>query len=118
MPCSDCSALHGVNPKEGKLVMKIAENTVLEVVNDFNYLIAHIGNSHMDFKQCRGLAWRQFWKLSMVWKSKEISLPLKLRLFDSLILTIIFYNAETKVMKKDRFLWHKLLQLHTRYKRN
>ena len=39
------------------------------------------------------------------WKSKDISLPVKLHLFDSLILSIIFYNSETwvttKAMKKE-----------------
>ena len=54
---------------------------------------------------CR-LAWRKFWKLATVWKSKEISLSLKLHLFDSLIISIIlFYNAQTwattKAMKKE-----------------
>ena len=59
----------------------------------------------MDFRRRRRLAWSQFWKLDTVWKSKEISLSLILHLFDSLILSIIFYNAETlaitKVMKKE-----------------
>ena len=90
---------------ERKLVMKIAENTILELVNDFKYLGAYIANCHVDFKRRRELAWSQFWKLATVWKSKEISQSLKLYLFHSLILSIIFYNTETwtitKVMKKE-----------------
>ena len=91
---------------EGKLVMKVAENADLEVVNDFRYLGAYIVNCHVDFKRLRGLAWSQLWKLATLWKSKEILLSLKLHLFGSLIPSIIFYHAEnwtttTKVMKKE-----------------
>ena len=90
---------------DGKTAIKMAENTSLEVVDDFKYLGAYIANCHADFKKRKGLAWTQFWKLATVWKSKEISLTVKLQLFDSLILSILFYNSETwvttKVMKKE-----------------
>ena len=71
---------------EEKLGMKIAENTALEVVNDFKYLGACMANCHVDFKWRKGLAWSQFWKLTTVWKSKEILLSLKLRLLGTLII--------------------------------
>ena len=90
---------------DGKTAIKMAENTSLEVVDDFKYLGSYIANCHADFKRRKGLAWTQFWKLATVWKSKEISLTVKLQLFDSLILSILFYNSETwvttKVMKKE-----------------
>ena len=35
---------------EGKLDMKEAENTALDIVNDFKYLVAYIANCHVDFK--------------------------------------------------------------------
>ena len=75
---------------EGKTVIKIADNTYLEVVDDFKHLGAYIANCHTDFKRCKGLAWSQFWKLTTVWKSKEISLSVIIHLFDSLVLSIIF----------------------------
>ena len=81
---------------EEKVGMKIAENTALEVVNDFKYLGACMANCHVEFKWRKGLAWSQFWKLATVWKSKEILLSLKLRLLGTLIiLKITFYDAET-----------------------
>ena len=67
----------------------------LEVVEDFKYLGAKIASSYNDFKQRRGIAWSQFWKLEKIWRSKEMTLKLKLRLFDSLILSILLYGAET-----------------------
>ena len=46
--------IRNVNPRtevtEGKLGMKVEENTVLEVANDFKYLGAYIANCHVDFK--------------------------------------------------------------------
>ena len=70
------------NPKteviDGKTVNKMVENMYLEVVDSFKYLGAYIANCHADFKRCKGLPWTQFWKLATVWKSKEISLTVKL----------------------------------------
>ena len=91
---------------EGKLVMEVAEITAQEVVGDFKYLDAYIANCHVDFNRCmQRTCMEPVLEVVTVWKSKEISLSLTLRLFDSLILSIIFCNAETwtitKVMKKE-----------------
>ena len=91
---------------EGKLVMEVAESTAQEVVGDFKYLDAYIANCHVDFNRCmQRTCMEPVLEVVTVWKSKEISLSLTLRLFDSLILSIIFCNAETwtitKVMKKE-----------------
>ena len=89
---------------KGKTVIKIAENKYL-VVDEFKYLGAYITNCHTHFKRRKGLTWSPFWKLTTAWKSKDISLSVKLHLFDLLILSIIFYNSETlvttKFMKKE-----------------
>ena len=71
--------------------MKLTEDISLEVVSDFKYLGAYIANIHVDFKRRKGLTWSQFWKLVKVWKSTDISLTLKLNLFDSLIISILFF---------------------------
>jgi len=47
-----------------------------------------------DLKRRCGLAWTVFWRLESVWRSPTLSLPTKLRLFDSLILSIMFYASE------------------------
>ena len=91
---------------EGKLVMEVAESTAQEVVGDFKYLDAYIANCHVDFNRCmQRTCMEPVLEVVTDWKSKEISLSLTLRLFDSLILSIIFCNAETwtitKVMKKE-----------------
>ena len=88
-----------------KLVMKLSEDKKLEIVDDFQYLGAFIANCHQDLKRRKGIAWSRFWKLITIWKSSEISLQLKLHLFDSLIISIFFYGAKTwsltKVRKKE-----------------
>ena len=87
------------------LKTEVTENTVLEVLNGFRHVCAYLANCHIDFRQCRGLVWKQFWNLAAVSKSKDISLPSNFHLSDSLILSIIFYNAPTwtatKMMKKE-----------------
>ena len=53
----------------------------LEVVEDFRHLGARIASSLPDFRQQRGIAWSNFWKLQT--------------LFDSLILSTLLYGAES-----------------------
>ena len=67
----------------------------LEIVEDLKHLGAKIASSYDDIKQRRGIAWSQFWKLENVWRSTKISLKLKLRLFDPLILSILLCGAES-----------------------
>ena len=54
-----------------------------------------IASSQDDFLRRRGLAWANFWKLHKLWISSNVPLALKLRLFDSLILSILLYGSET-----------------------
>ena len=67
----------------------------IQVVDEFKYLGARISSTLSDFKQRRGIAWSNFWKLQRIWKSNDLSLQLKLRLFDSLILSLLLYGAES-----------------------
>ena len=65
----------------------------LEVVEDFKYLGTRIDSPLSDFRQRRGIAWSKFWKLQTIWTCTSLSLHLKFRLFDSLILSILLYGA-------------------------
>ena len=67
----------------------------LIVVRGFKYLVTRITSFLLDFRQRRGIAWINFWKLQTIWKSTSLSLHLKLRLFDSLILSILLYDVES-----------------------
>ena len=67
----------------------------LEVVEEFKYLDARPASSLPDFRQRRGIAYSNFLKLQTIFKSTSLSLQLKETLFDSLILPIYLYGAES-----------------------
>ena len=96
---------------DGKRVIMVVEKTYLWVVDDFKHLGPYIANCHADFKGHKGQARNQFWKLTTtVWKSNQISLTVKLQLFDSHTLNYLLqlwnlgYNKSYE--KRNRFLWH------------
>ena len=76
----------------------------MDIVTDFKYLGSR-AVSLEDFRKRKAIAWNKFWQLSNVRRSKTIDITLKLRLFDSLILSILLYGAEawslTQRMKKQ-----------------
>ena len=63
------------------------EESTIEVVHDFCYLDSYIlQNSNCD-KECQatiGKANSVFGRLKEVWKNKHISLPIKVKLYESL----------------------------------
>ena len=64
-------------------------------VEDFCYLRSIISSSLKDLGRRRGTAWNVFWKLETVWRSQSLNLETKLRLFDSLVLSVMLYRAES-----------------------
>jgi len=66
----------------------------IEPVDDFRYLGSMIASPVEDLKRRRGLAWTVFWRLESVWRSPTLSLQTKLRLFDSLVISIMFCASE------------------------
>ena len=74
-----------------------AAGTHLEVVDDFCYLGSYIagnGGCEKEVKVRIGKAAANFGKLLDVWKTKTISLPVKVKLYESLILSTLLYSAE------------------------
>ena len=67
----------------------------LKVVEYFKYLANGIASCLSDFRQRRGIAYSNFLKLQTICKSTSLSLELKETLFDSLILPIYLYGAES-----------------------
>ena len=64
-------------------------------VEDFCYLGSMISSPLQDLRLRRGMAWSVFWKLETVWHSQSLNLETKLRLFDSLVLSVMLYGAES-----------------------
>jgi len=76
--------------------IEVAESTI-EVVHDFWYLDSYISrNSNCD-KECQARIRKAnsvFDRLKEVWKNKHISLPIKVKLYESLVMAAMQYIAE------------------------
>lgn len=70
-------------------------------VNNYKYLGAQIISSLEDIKHRRALAFNSFWKMRKIWKSKDITLNLKLRILDSTCIPILLYGSETWIINTE-----------------
>ena len=69
----------------------------LELVRDFCYLGSYIsdnGSCENDVKVRIGKAAAVFGKMKKIWRNNKISLKIKTRLYESIILSILLYSAE------------------------
>ena len=71
---------------------------IIETVSDFKYLGSHMESSEKDFKIRKGQAWGAFWLLKNIWKSRETSVELKIRIFEASCLSILLYGSETWIL--------------------
>ena len=80
------------------------EGAPLEVVQNFTYLgsiLSNVGDIEKDVKTRIGKAYSVFRQLQTVWGSKAISLTVKLRLYNSIVLSTALYACNTwKVITK------------------
>lgn len=91
------------------------DDKVIAKVDDFKYLGSWIMSSEKDFLTRRGQAWTAVLKLDNVWRSTEFSKKMKFLFFQSLIESILFYNATTwtissTLLTKITGSYHKLLR--------
>lgn len=76
----------------------------LEVVDAFKYLGATLtkdGRSTAEIKTRLAIATSAMAKLNKIWRSKEISFPTKIKLYRSLILSILLYGCESWTMTAE-----------------
>jgi Domain of unknown function (DUF6451) len=60
-----------------------------------------MSSSLTDLKTRRGQAWGAFWDMAKIWRSKEISLELKVQIFQTTCLAILLYGCEAWVLTKQ-----------------
>ena len=68
------------------------------MVKDFCYLgsyLSRTGNCDKEFMIRIGKAASVFGRLVNIWKSKNISLAVKIRLYESLVISTLLYGAES-----------------------
>ena len=95
----------GINIDKTKVLTKNIEpkpeikldETVLEVVDDFQYLGAWVNDTMKDFKHRRAKAWTAFWKLKRIWDSNA-DIKLKIKFFNASVLSVLLYATETYVI--------------------
>ena len=73
----------------------LPDGTILQRVQEFKYLGSMMSSSAEDLRVRRGQAWSAFWGMHRLWRSKEIPLPLKLRIYEATCLSILLYGCET-----------------------
>ena len=77
-------------------------NENVENVSDFVFLGSNVPGTTNDIKRRLGLASSSFGRLrDQIWRNKDISLKLKLRLYNALIVPIAIYASETWTLKKS-----------------
>ena len=70
----------------------------LECVEKFTYLgsvIANDGDSEKDVRTRMGMGYSTFRRLNPIWRDKQLTLKIKIRLYKSLVLTTALYGSET-----------------------
>jgi len=88
----------------------VIDNTVLGQVNQFTYLggvIACDASCENDVTRRIGLAIGAAASLNTIWAAEEISIETKVRVYQSMVLSILLYNSETwtlREMEKKRLL--------------
>ena len=92
-----------IGKEQEKLQIKL-DNKTIEQVNKFVYLggmVTEDGKSAEDIKRIIGLAAAMMAKLTKLWRSKSIKLKTKVKLYETLVIPVLMYGAETWTLKKE-----------------
>ena len=78
-------------------------NQVVETVSKFTYFGSDIdseGYSYPEIHRCMGIAGSIMAQLDNVWHQQRLSLSTKLRIYSSLMQSVMLYSSETWTMRK------------------
>ena len=81
---------------------QIDEET-METVTDFIFLGSKItvdGDCSHEIKRCLLLGWKVMTNLDSIFKSRDITLPIKVRLVKAMIFPVVMYGCESWTVKK------------------
>jgi len=108
---TQCSSVTSIATTSGKMAMRVNEDKTedkkiavqvygktLSQVSYFVYLGGVMSNNDMysqDIRRRIGIAYRAIQKLKKFWESKEISARTKVKVYASLVLSVVLYNSET-----------------------
>ena len=98
MNARKCKIMASNNWEDSTVGLITAEGTNVEVVEDFCYLGSYLSRTGNCDKECMiriGKAASVFGRLMNIWKSKNVSLAVKIRLYESLVISTLLYGAES-----------------------
>ena len=85
-----------------------------ENVETFRYLSSFVSLQHVDLREISAKlaeGRQRFASFQKLWKSKQLSIPLKCKLYRALVISVVLYSSETWTMKKST--QRKLESFHT-----
>jgi len=91
-------------PPDDRPMLTSINGVPLKQTADFVYLggkISDSADSSADIERRIGLATGVARSLAVLWKSKDIGIPTKIRLYNTLVLSVLLYNSETWSMKEE-----------------
>ena len=92
-----------IGKKKEKIIIRLGGEE-LEQVKEFVYLggvITEDAESTKDIRKRIGLASAMFGKLRKLWRSNNISIRTKIRLYETLVIPVLLYGAESWCIRKD-----------------
>src|ERR1043165_1538987 len=92
-----------IGKKKEKIIIRL-EGEELEQVKEFVYLggvITEDAESTKDIRKRIGLASAMFVKLRKLWRSNNISIRTKIRLYETLVIPVLLYGAESWCIRKE-----------------
>lgn len=81
----------------------IVENEIIEYVDEYTYLGQSISFEDLTEKEIDrriGLAWKKYWSLKEIMKSKDIHINIKSKVYNVAILPCLIYGCQTWALRK------------------
>ena len=78
----------------------LPDGSIIRQVDEFKYLGSMMSTSHADFNVRRSQAWSAFWSMKALWRAKDVTLDLKIRIFKATCLSILLYGSEAWSINK------------------
>ena len=78
----------------------LPDESIICQVDEFKYFGSMMSTSYADLNVTRGQAWSAFWSIKTLWRAKDVTLDLKIRIFKTTCLSILLYGSETWSINK------------------
>ena len=87
----------------GPITLWEIDGETVETLSDFIFLVSKItadGDCSHEIKRCLLLGWKVMTNLDSILKSRDITLPTKVRLVKVMVFPVVMYGCESMTVKK------------------